>query len=378
MHSVAHGTHAVDAVDMPESSRLRPILFEKATDMKTVVPFVKRPVVDRLAFILSWACGRFDDQEALLKPVRRRIAQAIEAGTCERSYTRGPRYRETFCILLDGGAKAYVQVGALIPERQKGGIRIVINPAKFCDGDAAQLNRVMRKIIGPEYNQLMKCPLINSVDFAVDIYHASLSRMLVKYSNAQRMTVMAKRMAQKCHIEGYNFGSVNSDYFTVAYDKSAERVHAAILNMVKKVCAKRSEQEIELLTANAIKQLKPKLDGIEVVRVEVRGKKLRGKPLNKLDSMPNRFARFRFADLAGAGTELSPLTECAFLAMCRQDGTKAALDAFKHTKQARKVNAFWRSRQASWWKPEPMWQQACDAVREIGLFPDSAFEPWDE
>ncbi len=34
------------------------------------------------------------------------------------------------------------------------------------------------------------------------------------------------------------------DYFTVAYDKSAEHVHAAILNMVKKVSAKRSEQEI--------------------------------------------------------------------------------------------------------------------------------------
>ena len=94
--------------------------------------------------------------------------------------------------------------------------------------------------------------------------------------------------------------------------------------------------------------------------------------------MPNRFARFRFADLTGAGTQLSPLTERAFLAMCRQDGAKAALDAFKHTTQARKVNAFWRSHQANWWKPEPMWQQACDAVRKIGLFPDSAFEAHDD
>jgi hypothetical protein len=110
----------------------------------------------------------------------------------------------------------------------------------------------------------------------------------------------------------------------------------------------------------------------------VRGKKLRGLPLCKLDSLPNRFARFKFADLNATGAALPRLTERAFLAMCRQDGLKAALDAFKHTKQARKVNAYWRSHQASWWKPEPMWQQACDAVREIGLFPDSAFEPWDE
>jgi hypothetical protein len=98
----------------------------------------------------------------------------------------------------------FVQVGALIPERQKGGIRMVINPAKFSDGDAAQINRVMRRIIGREYGQLMRRPLINCIDFAVDIQYASLSRMLVSYSNAQRVTVMAKRMAQHCHIEGYN------------------------------------------------------------------------------------------------------------------------------------------------------------------------------
>jgi len=166
--------HAVDAVDMPESSRLHPILFEKATDMKTVAPFVKRPVVDRLAFILPWACGRHDDQDEMLKPVRRRIEQAIKAGTCERAYPKGARYRENFCILLNSGAKAYVQVGALIPERQKGGIRIFVNPAKFCDGDAAQTNRMMRKIIGSEYNQLMKRPLINCIDFAADIHNANL------------------------------------------------------------------------------------------------------------------------------------------------------------------------------------------------------------
>ena len=71
---------------------------------------------------------------------------------------------------------------------------------------------------------------------------------------------------------------------------------------------------------------------------------------------------------------LSPLTERAFLAMCRQDGVKAALEAFKHTKQARKVHAFWRSRQATWWTPEPLWLQACEALREVGLFPNAAFD----
>lgn len=346
--------------------------------MKNVIPFVLKPVVDRLAYVLPWACGRHDDQDEMLKPIKARIKKAIEAGTCEWAYSKGSRYRENFRILLEGGSHAFVQVGALIPERQKGGIRMVVNPAKFSEGDAARINRVMRKIIGRNYDQLMLRPLINCIDFAVDIQHASLSRMLVSYSNAQRMSVMAKRMAQHNRIEGYNFGSVTSDYFTVAYDKSQERIHAAILNMVKQISEKRGKQSNEPLTANVIKQLKPKLDGIEVVRVEVRGKKLRGLPLSSLYSLPNRFARFKFADLAGAGSMLSPLTERAFLAMCRQDGVKAALEAFKHTKQARKVHAFWRSRQATWWTPEPLWQQACDALREVGLFPDAAFDAGDD
>ena len=343
--------------------------------MKTVVPFVKRPVVDRLAYILPWACARFDDQNEMLKPIKARIKKAVAAGTCEWAYSKGSRYRENFRILLDGGSAAYVQIGALIPMRQKGGIRVVVNPAKFCDGDAAQLNRVMRRIIGREYEQLMQRPLINCIDFAVDIYHASLTKMLVSYSNAQRHTVMAKRMAQNCHIEGYNFGSVTSDYFTVAYDKSQERVHAAILKMLK---ATKSGVGTESLKANAVKQLKQAIDGTDIVRVEVRGKKLRGLPLWKLDSLPNRFERFRFTDLDASGATLSVLTERAFLAMHRQDGEKAALDAFKHTKQARNVRAFWRSHKAAWWKPEPLWLQACAALRAIDLFPDEAFEPQDE
>lgn len=340
--------------------------------MKTVVPFVKRPVVDRLAYILPWACARFDDQDEMLKPIKARIKKAIDAGTCERAYPKGSRYRENIRILLDGGSAAYVQIGALIPERQKGGIRIVVNPARFQPGDADQLNQVMRRIIGREYPQLIKRPLINCIDFAVDLHHAVLDRMLVSYINAQCHTVMAKRMAQDCHIEGYNFGSVKSDYFVVAYDKRQERVHAAILKMLKTA---KSGVGTESLKANAVKQMKTALDGIEIVRTEVRGKKLRGLPLWKLNSLPNRFARFSFADLNASGVVLPRLTERAFFAMCRQDGVKAALDAFKHTKQARKINAYWRSHQAEWWKPEPLWKQACDAVREIGLFPDEAFEP---
>lgn len=95
----------------------------------------------------------------------------------------------------------------------------------------------MRGLIGRhEYNELMCRPLLNVVHFAVDIYHAALTRMLVRYDNAQRMSMMAKRAGKGGFIEGYNFGSVRSDYYeTTAYNKQQELVHAAIMAIAQSV-----------------------------------------------------------------------------------------------------------------------------------------------
>lgn len=135
------------------------------------------------------------------------------------------------------------------------------------------------------------------------------------------------------------------------------------------------DTDADPLTANRIRQLKKAINGCETIRVEVRGKKMLGLPLWKLPQQTNRFERFRFADLSGAGSELPPHIKAGFLAMCRQDGVKAALAAYKHTEHARSVPKFWRSHQATWWKPEQLWEQACAALRESRIFPDSAFEP---
>ncbi|MBV7457495.1 hypothetical protein KW843_23685 [Acidovorax sp. sif1233] len=231
----------------------------------------------------------------------------------------------------------------------------------------------MRGLIGRrEYNELMRRPLLNVIHFAVDIYHAALTRMLVRYDNGQRMSVMAKRVGKGGFIEGYNFGSVSSDYQTAAYNKQQELVHAAILAIAQSGSSGFNDDPLK---SNKIKQLTRVLGGPEIARVEVRGKKMRGLPLWKLSQQTNRFARFHFADLSAGGTELDPLTEKSFLALCRQDGVKAALEAFKHTEHARKVHALWRSRQAAWWQPEELWQQACDALRDTGMFPPEAFDP---
>ncbi len=341
--------------------KIRPVVLQ---------PVPQPPVIDGLAFILTWSYDRLD-QDAALKKLRSSINKLIESGTCERAYLGKSRYRENFRILLAGGSKALVQIGAVDTVRQKGGIRIECNPAKFADGDAQKIHSVMRDLIGRRvYNELMRRPLLNVFHVAVDIHHAALNRMLVRYDNGQRMGLMVKRVGKGGFIEGYNFGSVSSDYETTAYNKQQELVHAAILAIAQ--CGSSGFND-DPLKANKIKQLKQVFGGPEIARVEVRGKKMRGLPLWKLSQQTNRFARFHFADLPASGTELDALIEKSFLAMCRQDGVKAALDAFKYTEHARKVHAFWRSRQAGWWKPEELWQQACDALRDTRMFPREAF-----
>lgn len=335
--------------------------------MNNATPKMKQPVVDSLVYILPWPKSLSNDHDKFLAPVKRRLNKLIEEGVCERAYARGARYRENIRIQLAGGSRAFVQIGALIPSRQKGGIRVVINPARFKEGDAAQLNKVMSRIIGKSYRELMEYPLINNIDVAVDLLDANLNRMLVSYQHAQRFTMFGKRVDSHAKVETYNFGSVTSDYMTTVYDKYCERVHAAILALLK------NGAKTEKLDSNMVRQVLRAKGARDKVRVEVRGKKLRARPLHEIFNLPNRFDRFVFCDLDSDGTDLPPYIQEAFIALCRQNGVKAALINYKHTEWTRKVNAFYRSRQATWWRPEGLWAEACDGLRELGIFPDVAF-----
>ncbi|ARL17556.1 hypothetical protein BOC46_20130 [Burkholderia pseudomallei] len=193
--------------------------------------------------------------------------------------------------------------------------------------------------------------------------------MLVSYSGAQQFTVFGKTLNSKGIIETCNFGSEKSDYITAVYDKNLERRHRAVMAIAK------YGRKDEPLTANFIKQLDQLHDAPSVVRVEVRGKKLNGLALHDIDKLTNRFVRFTFADLNASGSELPKKLQNAFISLCRDRGVKAALEHYKGTPEARKINAFWRSHRASWWNPEPMMEQVCSALRSSGIFPVEAFDP---
>lgn len=332
------------------------------------IPKVQTPVVDYVVYVLPLAAHMTQEEsDKALKPVLDRLEKEYEEGTCERGYSSRSRYREKFTILLPGGSKAYVQLGATRPDYQNGGLRIAVNPARFTDGSIAHMHSVLKRVVGKDYKQLCMSPQVNRIDVAVDIEHLDLGNVLVSYARAGRGTVFGKRMKTDGWVETYNFGSQSSDYMSAVYDKRVERIHAAALNLLK------SSTSSDTLKKNAIKRLKRAHDAFETTRVEVRGMKLRGLPLWELHQQPNRFSRFHFVDLCQHGAELPEWLHASFQALCEQRGVKAALANFKRTPYSAAVREFWESRQPSWWEPESMWEEACDALRKTGLFPDRAF-----
>jgi hypothetical protein len=55
-------------------------------------------------------------------------------------------------------------LGALIPHRQKGGVRVTVNPSKFEPGDVVYFHQVLRKLIGSQSMTLNLKPPINGLD----------------------------------------------------------------------------------------------------------------------------------------------------------------------------------------------------------------------
>ena len=326
-----------------------------------------RPAIDYLTFLLPGAEWHEDDGKERFAKICRRVDKAIVEGKCLPSFVRGQRYKKSFRIVLPSGEKATVLLGAAQPEHQKGGVRISLNPAKLKPGDIEYFHRTMAGFLGKIYRQQLSTPLLNRFDVAVDILHADLDRLLVSYKNNQRVTMFAKRFGTNGHIEGYNFGSLSSDYIAAVYDKKTEALH----RIMQKIAA--NGLQTEELRANCVRQIRH-LQGLpEKTRVEIRAMKLRSLPPSELSKLANRFARFQFIDLSMGECELPPHIEKAFLAIWRQNGSKDAFDYAKSTGYYRQIRKYWRSRTASWWKPETMWSDACEALKESGIFPADAF-----
>lgn len=184
--------------------------------------------------------------------------------------------------------------------------------------------------------------------------------------------VVAKRSTIAGTLEGYNFGTQNSDYFTSVYAKSVEAVHRAVESI-----ARAGRLNNGPLLENAVKQLKREKDAPPRLRIEVRGRKMRGVPLWALHKLPNRFKSIHFVDLAdpACAPNLPPGIRSACIALYRDSGRNAVYAAFDGSKYLKAIQAWLDSAsEPEWWQPELYWQAAIDDLRRKKIFPPEAWD----
>ncbi|MBS7809250.1 hypothetical protein [Variovorax sp. PCZ-1] len=363
-------------------------------------PYLYQVITDRLAFILPYgkSTNVFQHEKALRRTARR-IAEALETEACERQYVKSPRYRHNISLPLPSNSKraVFIQIEALQASRQRGDIRIDLNPARMTAEDIAYFHEFMRRIIGKcEYRELMAQPFINVWHPAADIEHLYLDHCLVTVSKVEHRTAIGKLLvadgtwdvdetigsisgavtSRRTNITGlietYNFGMQNSDYFTCVYSKNIEAVHRAV-----EAIALAGRLAKKPLLEKAVRQLIRAKDAPSRVRVEVRGRKMRGVPLWALEQIGNRFEKIHFVDLADPerAPNIPASMRAACIAIYRDSGRNAVYAAFDGHKYLREIQRWLDgSGDPAWWKPELYWQEAIADLRRKKLFPPEAWD----
>ncbi|BEP53045.1 hypothetical protein GmRootV118_02890 [Variovorax sp. V118] len=334
-----------------------------------VVPRMSAPVVDHLAYILPLGIGMNGVKyEKLMLAINRRVKSALTNGECKTWYPRGNRYKMAIEFRPSADTSIKIGIGATRKEVQNGDIRISLNPSRLTKEDVKRFHAFMQEIIGKRYADLLSAPLINRIDVAVDIVDLELDRLLVRYAYAQRHTVIIKRLNGKGRVEGFNLGSVSSDYFTAVYDKSAELLDKAVKQIARRGSGTESTKSV------AIKQLKAARGNPPTVRVEVRGRKVRGKSVREVLKLTDRFERLNFVALdAELAKTIRRSTLELFVSACRDRGVKAALELFEGDKSHTKLKALWTNK-PTWWTPDKVWRRAVKGLKSLGIFADDTFK----
>ncbi|WP_144158008.1 hypothetical protein [Paraburkholderia sp. BCC1885] len=322
---------------------------------------VSKPVVDRIAYVLP-----LPNREYVINPMIQRLERLIASLEGRVEIRGGRHYQSSFRINTSGGS-CFVQLLSKSP-RAKGGLRVELNPARFSASDIEYFHKILGKVVGTDYEHLNSRPIINRIDFAVDVHNVEMEHLLVTYQNNRRLTMFGKRSDRMQSIESMYFGSVDSGYRAVVYDKRIERVHASAVVLAKtdpKTCT-------EALVNNRISRLMDAFTEKPYIRIEVRCQ-INGKSPLELSELPNRFARFTICDIGSDEYELEDWLYEGFVAICQSKGVKAALATYDDSPHKKTVRTFWESARVDWWQPKDMWQEGCQALQNCGLFPESVF-----
>lgn len=226
--------------------------------------------------------------------------------------------------------------------------RIEFSGRAFQATYSSAVKSFVSSVLGSDYRNVIAGASITRFDAAVDIYDSPRS-LLYATNRARDMTTWIRHggaHGEIWEIETLCYGSSNSDYRVIIYDKGVERWNTVFDNSMsgtKRVEVRFSEKEEgRCLTTYDFKRLSNPFLPISIGRYPV--------------CSGEEDCNFFF-----------------FLTSVERFGSDGMLQLIKDRRRRSQYRKRLSSDPHSWWRPEIIWQQVLSQLREIDFFLDDSF-----
>lgn len=318
------------------------------TQESSSTPNVGRAFCDRISITFNPDC--FDIEDLLCKA-------RLLSGSSDRHYTLKPLpsrtsdfYRHSYRLASPSGEHAALI--QLDPKHKKMKFaRIEFNPAEMGEEGMSGIRRTLKGLFGPNFQESLANGHISRLDATLDIQKLRPNDILI-YSDRARDSGLWVRSFNRngkevWETETLTLGSVRSDYFAMAYDKSAQ------LWKVKGITCDELTTRIEVRFTPRDKNA-ASMCAKDILRFK--------NPFSPIcisyyPSQDEGDYRFKF-----------------FICAVRWYGAEQALRMIKDRNLRSRYWNHLLDVEPAWWQPDKLWKQFLADIRLLGLFPERVFK----
>ncbi len=282
------------------------------------------------------------------------IANWKKCGQAQEVFKKhGSRYKIAY-TLLDGNKKlCLVQLDPVIPKKHAM-FRLAFNPTKLGASGRRILRQHLIDLFLTDYDKVMLGVKITLMDVTVDVTYVEFSTLMVT--------------------ESWRRGS---GVWGITFDKDGRRTRTSYLGAPRsneQVNVYDKKEEIIATTDRDPGQLLTRVEVSLIPRIRnADGKYRSGIYLHELHILPNAFARVQLSSLPAAEKYSNGYRWKVFLGCCESRGVQAALALLPDDKRRLYFKRVQKGA-FGWWQPTAVWKGLTTALKNIGIFPDSAFE----
>src|SRR5579864_5516953 len=264
----------------------------------------------------------------------------------------GDRYKVKY-MLVDGADElCLIQIDAVDSTHSM--FRLEFNPAKLSDRGRKRLRQHLTDLFLADFDEVMAAVKITTMDSAVDISHVNFATLVVTENKKRKSGAWGKNLGGNGQIETFYLGSKRSDEQVKVYNKKEQL----------KSTGRDPGQEITRVEVTQIPKPKDKKTG----------RLGHGIHLTELHLLRNPFARIQLSSLPAARKYSDSDRWTMFLGCCESRGVQGALSGIGDDKLRRIYLKRVIRGAFSWWNPDAIWKGLPLALRNVGIFPESAFE----